>query len=192
MEELKQRILREGKHLGRGILKVDSFLTHQVDMELMARVGEELARRFQHSGANKVLTAEISGIAPAALTAMALHVPVIYARKIKPITMPAQVYRQTAPSHTKGNLVDLFVSPEFLKAGDRVLIVDDFLATGQTILALSRIVQESGATLVGIGSVIEKTFEGGRELLRGLNVPIESCVMITAMEGDRIVFKDEG
>jgi xanthine phosphoribosyltransferase len=188
MKELQERILRDGRHLGNGILKVDSFLTHQVDLALMMRVGQELARRFWGTGVTKVLTAEISGIAPAVLTAYALGVPVVYARKNKPITMPARVYHQTAPSHTKGGLVEMNVSPEFLGRDERVLIVDDFLATGQTILALSRIVQESGATLVGIGCVVEKTFEGGRDLLAAQNVPIESLAIIVAMEGDRIVF----
>jgi len=188
MRELKERILRDGRHLGGGILKVDSFLTHQVDLGLMMRVGQELARRFWGMGVTKVLTAEISGIAPAVLTAYALGVPVVYARKHKPITMPSEVYHQTAPSHTKGGVVEMNVSPEFLGKGERVLIVDDFLASGQTIGALARIVQESGATLVGIGCVVEKSFEGGRSLLSSLDVPIESLAVIAAMEGERIVF----
>ena len=192
MDELKERIRRDGKHLGRGILKVDSFLTHQVDLQLMARVGHEMARRFQNVGATKVLTAEISGIAPAAFTALALGVPMIYARKVRPITMPAKVYEQTAPSHTKGDMVRLVVSPEFLKPGERVLIIDDFLATGQTIAALARIVAESGATLVGIGSCIEKRFEGGRALLRQWNVPIHALALIERIDGDEITFGNEG
>ena len=192
MQELKERIRRDGKHLGRGILKVDSFLTHQVDLQLMMRVGQEMARRFRDVGATKVLTAEISGIAPAAFTALALGVPMIYARKVRPITMPAQVYEQTAPSHTKGSIVHLVVSPEFLKPGERVLIIDDFLATGQTIAALARIVRESGATLVGIGSCIEKRFEGGRVLLRDWNVPIRALALIERIDGDEIGFGDEG
>ncbi len=192
MEELKERIRRDGKHLGRGILKVDSFLTHQVDLQLMMRAGQEMARRFKDVGATKVLTAEISGIAPAAFTALALGVPMIYARKVRPVTMPSRVYEQTAPSHTKGSIVHLIVSPEFLGPGERVLIVDDFLATGQTIAALARIVAESGATLVGIGSCIEKSFEGGRTLLRPWNVPIHALALIQRLDGDEIVFGDEG
>jgi len=189
MQELRERIEREGHNLGRGILKVDSFINHQVDAELMMAVGRELARRFAHAGATKVVTAEISGIAPALTTALALEIPVVYARKTKPITMPERVYRDTAPSHTKGKLVELLVSPEVLAAADRVLIVDDFLATGQTIAALARIVAQSGATLVGVGTVIEKTFEGGRALLAATcNVPIESLVVITDMSDGRIVF----
>ena len=190
MEALKERIKREGQNLGGGILKVDSFINHQVDPELMVAVGQELAKRFADVGATKVLTAEISGIAPALTTALALGVPVVYARKSKPITMPEKVYRQTAPSHTKGRKVELMASPEFLRPGDRILIIDDFLATGQTISALVRLVAESGATLVGIGAVIEKAFEGGRALLEGLGVPIESLVVITDMSDGRIVFAE--
>jgi xanthine phosphoribosyltransferase len=188
VQVLKERILKEGKNLGGGILKVDSFINHQVDPQFMMEVGRELARRFAHLEITKVLTAEISGIAPALTTALALGVPLVYARKTRPITMVDGAYREVAPSHTKGKMVELIVSVEFLKPGDKVLIVDDFLATGQTIDALARIVKMSGATLVGIGTVIEKTFEGGRERLQYLNVPIESLVKITDMADGRIVF----
>jgi xanthine phosphoribosyltransferase len=191
VDELKERIRRDGRHLGRGILKVDSFLTHQVDLLLMQRAGQDLARRFAHAGASKVLTAEISGIAPAAFTALALGIPMIYARKVRPITMPTPVYEETAPSHTKGTMVSLIVSPEFLGPTDRVLIIDDFLATGQTIAALARIVRSSGAILVGIGSCIEKTFEGGRALLQPLDVPIYSLALIHRLDGDAIEFGDD-
>lgn len=168
---------------------MDSFINHQVDAGLMMDAGSELGRRFARVRASKVLTAEISGIAPALTTALALHIPVVYARKSKPITMPEQVYRETAPSHTKGTMVELLVSPEVLQATDRVLIVDDFLATGQTIAALARIVQQSGATLVGVAAVIEKTFEGGRELLMTqFDVPVESLVIITDMSNGQIIF----
>ena len=190
MEVLKERIKREGQNLGRGILKVDGFVNHQVDPELMVTVGRELAGRFGDAGANKVLTAEISGIAPALTTAMALGIPVVYARKTKPITMPPDVYRQKAPSHTKGVEIELMASPEFLGPEDRVLIVDDFLATGNTINALVRLVEQSGATLVGIGTVIEKAFEGGRAKLEYLGVPIESLVVITDMSDGKIVFAE--
>ena len=189
MEELRERIVREGRNLGRGILKVDSFVNHQVDVQLMMLVGRELARRFAQARATKVLTAEISGIAPAVTTALALSVPVVYARKSKPITMPEEVYRASAPSHTKGHLVELMVSPEVLGESDRVLIIDDFLATGQTIAALARIVESSGGTLVGIGTLIEKTFEQGRPLLSSqFHVPIESLVIISDMSDGRIAF----
>ena len=188
VDELKERILRDGKNLGGGILKVDSFVNHQVDPLLMNACGKEFARRFASVGATKVLTAEISGIAPALTTAIHLGLPVVYARKHKPITMPDQVYLTLAPSHTKGRMVELIVSPEYLANGEKVLIIDDFLASGQTILGLARLAEASGSRIVGIGALIEKIFEGGREALKVLNVPIESLACITSMDDEQIVF----
>jgi xanthine phosphoribosyltransferase len=190
MQVLRERILAEGRNLGRGILKVDTFINHQVDPGLMMAAGDELARRFRSLGATKVLTAEISGIAPALATALALGVPVVYARKVKPVTMPETTYRETAPSHTKGRMVELFVSPEMISPADRILVVDDFLASGQTISALIRLVKQAGASLIGVGAVIEKSFEGGRGFLRGEGVPIEALVTIRSMEDGRIEFED--
>ncbi len=188
MKELRERILREGKNLGNGILKVDGFINHQVDPLLMDACGREFARRFAPLGATKVLTAEISGIAPALTTALHLGLPVVYARKHKPITMPDQVYLTLAPSHTKGRMVELIVSPEYLANGERVLIIDDFLATGATILGLVRLAEAAGSRVVGIGALIEKLFEGGRKALEPLGVPIESLVCITSMDNDQIIF----
>ena len=188
VDELKERILRDGKNLGGGILKVDSFVNHQVDPLLMNACGREFARRFANVGATKVLTAEISGIAPALTTAIHLGLPVVYARKHKPITMPDQVYLTLAPSHTKGRMVELIVSPEYLANGEKVLIIDDFLASGQTILGLARLAEASGSKIVGIGALIEKSFEGGRDALKVLNVPIESLACITSLDDEQIVF----
>jgi xanthine phosphoribosyltransferase len=188
LEELEQRIRKDGRNLGGGILKVDGFINHQVDPALMDACGREFARRFAQVGATKVLTAEISGIAPAITTALHLGVPVVYARKTKPITMPDQVFLTLAPSHTKGVMVELIISPEHLQSGEKVLIIDDFLASGATIQGLVRLAQTAGSRVVGIGALIEKTFEGGRELLRPLGVPIESLTCITSMEGDQIIF----
>jgi xanthine phosphoribosyltransferase len=188
MEALRKRIVDEGQNLGRGILKIDSFLNHQVDAELMEAVGEEIAQRFAASDVTLVLTAEVSGIIPAIMTGKAMgNIPVLYARKHKPITMMEPVYVDGAPSHTKGGEVLLMVSPEFLHDSDRVLIVDDFLATGRTIDALGRIVANSGATLVGIATVVEKTFEGGREMLKHWGVPIEAMATIINMDEGKIV-----
>ena len=188
MKELKERILRDGKNLGGGILKVDSFINHQVDPGLMDACGREFAVRFAKVNATKILTAEISGIAPALMTALHLGLPVVYARKTKPITMPDQVFLTLAPSHTKGRMVELIVSPEYLAHGERILIIDDFLATGSTIHGLVRLAQTAGAAIVGIGALIEKSFEGGRAALKELGVPVESLVSIQSMEGDSIVF----
>ncbi len=190
MQALKDRILREGKNLGNGILKVDGFINHQVDPALMFACGEEFARRFRDIGATKVLTAEISGIAPAVMTGLQLNLPVVYARKHKPITMPDQVFLTLTPSHTKGRTVELIISPEFLAGGERLLLIDDFLATGATILGLVRLAQTAGAQVVGIGTLVEKVFEGGREALAHLNIPIESLAPILDMRGDEIIFAD--
>lgn len=187
MKALRDRILAEGRNLGSGILKVDGFINHQVDPRLMDGCGRELAERFSRVEATKVLTAEISGIAPALTTARHLGVPVVYARKSRPITMPDQVFLTTAPSHTKGRSVELIVSPEYLGPGERVLIVDDFLATGQTILGLARLAAAAGSTIVGVGVVIEKTFEGGREALGRLEVPVEALAQVTDMSHGRII-----
>jgi xanthine phosphoribosyltransferase len=190
VDQLKQRIIRDGKNLGGGILKVDSFINHQVDPALMDACGREFAARFAKVGATKILTAEISGIAPALMTALHLGLPVVYARKTKPITMPDQVFLTLAPSHTKGRMVELIVSPEYLGHGEKILIIDDFLATGSTIHGLVRLAQTAGAAIVGIGALIEKSFEGGRAALKELNVPIESLVCILSMDGDNIVLGD--
>ena len=190
MDLLKQRILAEGRNLGQGILKVDGFINHQVDPRLMHACGAELAARFGHLGATKVLTAEISGIAPALTTAYHLGLPVVYARKQKPITMPNEIFLTLAPSHTKGRTVELIVSPEYLGASERILIIDDFLASGQTILGLARLAQAAGARVIGIGALIEKSFEGGRTLLAPLGVPIEALAIIANMDAGQIVFAD--
>jgi xanthine phosphoribosyltransferase len=192
MEALEQRILAEGRNLGQGILKVDSFVNHQVDPALMLACGQEFARLFKDTQPTKVLTAEISGIAPALMTALVLNIPVVYARKTKPVTMPDTVFLTTAPSHTKKRDVEIMASPEYLQPGERVLIIDDFLATGQTILALARIAKAAGAEIVGVGALIEKSFEGGRQVLKGLHVPVKSLALISDMRGGTITFSHSG
>ncbi|MBC8332113.1 MAG: xanthine phosphoribosyltransferase [Anaerolineae bacterium] len=188
MQSLIQRIKNEGQNLGNGILKVDSFVNHQVDPQLMDEAGREFARHFKNIGATKILTAEISGIAPAVFTGLHMNLPVVYARKRKPITMPDQVLLTLAPSHTKGRTVELIVSPEYLAGGENVLIIDDFLASGATIMGLVRLAEAAGANLVGIGALIEKTFEPGRAILAPLGVPIVSLAAVKSMEGDKISF----
>lgn len=190
MKLLQERIRSEGQNLGNGILKIDSFLNHQIDAELMEQVGVDMARRYQSVHPTRILTAEVSGLIPAAMVGKAMgNLPVVYARKKKPITMMEPVYLETAPSHTKGSEVSLMVSPQFLHKSDRILIVDDFLASGRTIDALARIVKRSGATLVGITAVVEKLFEGGRQLLAYWNVPIYSAAIITNMDDGKIELK---
>lgn len=188
MQLLKERIQKDGRNLGGGILKVDGFINHQVDPALMEACGKEFARHFKDSGATKILTAEISGIAPALTTGLHLNLPVVYARKNKPITMPDQVFLTLAPSHTKGRMVELIVSPEYLSGGEKVLIIDDFLASGATILGLARLAQTAGARIVGVGALVEKTFEEGRQALASLQVPVVSLVAIRSMDGEQIEF----
>ena len=190
MKALKERIRQEGKNLGNGILKVDSFMNHQVDPALMLAVGGALAAHFGAMGITKVLTAEISGIAPALTTALALGVPVVYGRKTKPITMPENVYVARAPSHTKGQEVHLMVSPEFIGPVDKVLIIDDFLATGFTIMALVRLARQAGAEVIGVGAVIEKSFEGGRAQLEEMGLQVRSLAVIEQMTDDEIIFAE--
>jgi len=190
MKELIERIKKDGVNLGGGILKVDSFINHEVDAMLMEACGRELAKRFRPVNPTKVLTAEISGIAPALMTAKFLEIPVVFARKSKPVTMPNQVYLTLAPSHTRGIMNDLIVSPECLQPGERVLIIDDFLASGATIFGLERLAQAAGTELVGIGALIEKRFEEGRKKLENLNVPVESLACIISMNDGKIIFDE--
>ena len=191
MKALIERILAEGVHLGDGILKVDSIINHQLDPHLMANMGAVFAQRFAGTKIDRILTAEISGIAPALMTGIEMDVPVVYARKRKPITMSGPVFLETAPSHTKGGETLLLVSAEFLHADENVLIIDDFLASGKTLLALSRIVTSAKANLVGVGVVVEKSFEGGRAaVLEKYDVPIHALATISSMEGDTITIDD--
>lgn len=188
MQALKERILAEGLNLGNGILKIDSLLNHQLDPVLMAGMGKEFAAVFAAVKPDRILTAEISGIAPALMTAIEMNVPIVYARKKQPITMRGVIYVESAPSHTKGGMVDLLVSGEFLKSGERILIIDDFLATGQTLMALDRLVQSAKAQVVGVGVVVEKTFEGGRDamLKAGIACPIHALATIVNMDDGKI------
>ncbi len=192
MQALKERILAEGRNLGSGILKIDSLLNHQIYPDLMQQMGQEIAARFSGTAIDRILTAEISGIAPALMTGLALGVPIVYARKIKPITMFGPIFLETAPSHTKGSDVNLLVSAEFMPTDQNVLVIDDFLATGKTLRALARIVEGAGSRVVGVGVVVEKSFEGGRDYMRvkGYTMPIEALVTITSMDDGKIVFAD--
>lgn len=192
MQALIKRIKAEGKNLGEGILKVDSIINHQLDPQLMVEMGQEMAAHFTDIKVDRILTAEISGIAPALMTATILNVPVVYARKKKPITMAGPVFLETAPSHTKGGETMLLVSSEFLHEDENILIIDDFLATGKTLMALARIILSAKANLVGVGVVVEKTFEGGRgRMLDKYDIPIHALATITSMDGDTITLLDE-
>ena len=181
LPELVEKKPFRRQNLGNGDPKVMAD-NHRVDAALMQRCGSAFAEHLS-TAPDLVLTAEISGIAPALMTAAALGCKVVYARKKRPVTMPEDAYMALAPSRTKGSITPLMVSPEFLKGGERVLIIDDFLASGQTIQGLTELCAQAGATLVGIGALVEKTFEHGRQLLAEHQVPIYSLAQITSLNG---------
>lgn len=190
MQRLAEAIQGGGLNLGHGILKVDHILNHQIDPGLMRAIGQEMARRFRSAPVDRILTCEVSGIAPALATGLALDVPVVYARKHKPITMSGPVYLETAPSHTRGGEVTLMVAAEFLHAGEHVLVIDDFLASGLTTLAMLRMVVSAQASVAGVGVVIEKSFEQGRACLSSAGfreIPVEALAVVTSMQDGRIV-----
>lgn len=190
-QALSERVLAEGQNLGNGILKIDSFLNHQLDPELIMLAGEHFAACFKEARIDRILSAEVSGIAPAMATGYSLDVPVVYARKTKPVTMFGPIFLETAPSHTKGAEVNLMVAAEFMPPGQRVLIVDDFLASGKTIKSLVRMVHEAKCELVGIACVVEKQFEEGRDVLSKYGVPIETIVKIASMDNGQIILAEE-
>ncbi len=187
MQDLIERIKADGQYLGNGIVKVDSFMNHQLDPRLMKNIGQEFANEFGRYSPTRILTAETSGIAPALSTAMVLEVPVVFARKHRPVTM-TEPLQESAQSHTKGGIVQLMVAPEYLSPADRVLIIDDFLATARTIEALARLVQKRGATLIGIGAVIEKVYSKGRPVLEPFGVPIVALARIEQIDEKGITF----
>jgi xanthine phosphoribosyltransferase len=188
MLELVERIKHEGIHVGGGIVKLDGFLNHQVDAGLTERMGAEFVTRFggvTASTPTKIVTAEVSGIPSALATARLLGIPMLYARKHQSSVMTDVYYFAQATSRTKGTEINLLISKRYLGQGDRVLIIDDFLATGSTISALASLVDASGAQLLGIGCVVEKPFEKGRERLAHLGVPIETLARIE-FDGDQL------
>jgi xanthine phosphoribosyltransferase len=189
MQQLVERIRLEALHLGQGMIKLDSLINHQLDSSLTLEMGQVFKSKLEGLGVvkiSKVITVEVSGIAPALATAYAFGVPLVYARKNQPITMSANPYTASAVSRTKGGHVTLHLAREFLSAQDHVVLIDDFLASGKTILALAEIVQQSGATLLGIGGVVEKPYEAGRQRLEPLGVPIVSLACIEGVEGDQV------
>ena len=176
MKKLEERILHDGNVLGENILKVDSFLTHQVDFSLMKEIGRVFADRFRESGITKVVTIEASGIAPAVYTAEALGVPMIFAKKAKNITM------------TEGILTAVSIAGKFLSPSDKVLVIDDFLANGQAAKGLVEIIRQAGASVEAIGIVIEKSFQSGRKLLEDDGQRVVSLARIEKFENGKVVF----
>ena len=188
MEILKQKIRDYGVLVSDQILKVDSFLNHQLDPDFIVEVGKEFADRFQHDEVTKILTVEASGISVSLTTAMEIKVPVVFAKKNKPSTLQGKVYTSVVHSFTRDETVNISVAASYLEKNDRVLIIDDFLAMGSAAKGLVDIVRQSGATLIGVGVVIEKGFQKGGDLLRADGIRVESLVIIKSLAFGQIEF----
>ncbi|PRX28022.1 xanthine phosphoribosyltransferase [Orenia metallireducens] len=188
MKLLKEKIKEDGKLIGSNILKVDSFLNHQIDPKLMAEIGKEFAQRFHKEEITKVLTIEASGIAVALMVGLELDVPVLFAKKKKASTMDGRVYTGKVESFTKNQVYDISVAAKYLNEDDKVLIIDDFLAMGQASQGLIEIVEDAQAKLAGVGIVIEKGFQPGGKQLRKQGVRVESLAIIESLEDNQISF----
>ena len=188
MKALKERILRDGKCFEGGILKVDNFINHQMDPILMKSMAVEFVRRFASTKINKVLTVEASGIAPAIMVGYLLELPVVFAKKKKPVTMDNMLATQIF-SFTKGRTYDVCVSKDFLCPGDKVLFIDDFLANGNAAKGIIDLVDQAGAELVGMGFLIEKAFQEGGDWLREQGIHVESLAIIESLDNCEIKFK---
>ena len=191
MELLKERIRKDGKIRGTEVLKVDSFLNHQMDVDLFDAIGAEFKRRFVDCEINKILTIEASGIGIACLAARHFHCPVVFAKKSQSRNISPDVYTARVESFTHGKVYDVVVSREYLNPGDKILLIDDFLANGEALRGLAKLVRDSGAELVGAGIVIEKAFQPGGDNLRAEGMRVESLARVSAMsETDCITFVD--
>ena len=192
MKLLEERIRRDGKIKGGDVLKVDSFLNHQMDVELFQEIGKEFKRLFGDCGVTKILTIEASGIGIACVTAQFFGCPVIFAKKNKTKNIAGDVYTSKVESFTHGKVYDIIVSKEFLLPTDRVLLIDDFLANGSALQGLIKLVRDAGATLVGAGICVEKAFQPGGDLIRNMGVRVESLARVKSMsEEGGVVFCDE-
>lgn len=191
MELLKQKIMKEGIVLSGQVLKVDSFLNHQMDPLLMMELGKEFARRFENEGVNRILTIESSGIAPAIMTALVMEVPMIFARKQKSLTLRDDIYVQEVFSFTKQEKNEITIAKKFIQPGDRVLILDDFLAHGEAAFGLARIAEQAGAVVAGIGIVIEKSFQQGADKLTAAGYRLESLARIASLDNNEVRFVEE-
>ena len=191
MRLLEERIRRDGKVFPGNILKVDSFLNHQVDVELLGQIGEEFYRLFAADRIDKILTIEASGIGIACIAAQKFGVPMVFAKKTQTKNIASDVYTSRVQSFTHGKVYDIIVSKEFLHAGERILILDDFLAKGQALLGMIELVRAAGAIPVGAGIVIEKGFQEGGDLVRKTGIHLESLAIVESMGDDgSIVFRN--
>ncbi|MDW3925385.1 xanthine phosphoribosyltransferase [Staphylococcus saprophyticus] len=188
MDLLKQKVEADGVVIDEKILKVDGFLNHQIDARLMHDVGQSFYEQFKDEGITKILTIEASGIAPAIMAAMHFDVPCLFAKKAKPSTLKKGVYQAEIHSFTKNTTSTVVVSDEFLGENDRVLIIDDFLANGDASLGLNEIVKQAKATTVGIGIVVEKSFQPGRERLEEAGLTVSSLCKVASLSGNKVTF----
>lgn len=190
MQLLKDMIAEKGKVFPGNILKVDSFLNHQIDTDFLNEVGKEYYRRFKDDNVNKILTIEASGIGIACIAAQHFSVPVVFAKKNKTKNIASDVYSSKVVSYTHAREYTVIVSKQFLSPEDRVVILDDFLANGCAMIGLIDIVKRSGATLVGVGAVIEKGFQGGGDKLRNEGIRVESLAVIDKMDENTITYRN--
>ena len=188
MELLEQRILTDGKVLPGGILKVDGFLNHQIDPQLLYEMALEFKRLYDGTGINKILTIEASGRAMASMTGYVFSRPLVFAKKSKTKNISNNVYSVEVASFTHGNTNTVVVSKEYLSAKDRVLIVDDFLATGAALVGLKALVEQAGGVVVGAGIAVEKVFQGGGDMLRSQGLRVESLAKIASMDDHGLKF----
>lgn len=192
MKLLQERIVKDGQIEAGNILKVDSFLNHQIDVSLLEEIGKEFHRQFARQTVNKILTIEASGIAIACIAARYFQVPVVFAKKTRSLNIAGDVYTAKVESFTHKNTNDIIVSKKFLSPGDRILIVDDFLANGKAILGLAKLVEQAGATLVGAGVVIEKGFQDGGKRIREAGIDLRSLAIVEEMDTEHgIRFREE-
>ena len=188
MHALEQKILAEGIVLSEAVLKVDSFLNHQIDPVMMQQIGQEFARLFKDAGITKIITIEASGIAPAVMAGLELGVPVIFARKYQSLTLKDDLYRSKVFSFTKQTESTIAISNKHISASDKVLVIDDFLANGQAALGLADLIHQANAEVVGIGIVIEKSFQPGRELLLERGYRVESLAQVKSLANGTVEF----
>ena len=188
MHALEQKILAEGIVLSDQFLKVDSFLNHQIDPKLMQQIGQEFARLFKNAGITKIITIEASGIAPAVMAGLELGVPVIFARKYQSLTLKDDLYRSKVFSFTKQTESTIAISNKHISASDKVLVIDDFLANGQAALGLADLIHQAEAEVVGIGIVIEKSFQPGRDILLEKGYRVESLARVKSLGNGTVEF----
>lgn len=191
MTTLNERIKKDGIVVNENILKIDSFLNHQIDPHIISQIAEQFYNHYKEAGVTKILTIEASGIAPAVMTAQQFGVPMLFAKKATPSTLSEEQYKTKIHSYTKGSTHSVIVSKKYLSQNDVVLIVDDFLASGQAAMGLINLVEQAGAKVAGVGICVEKSFQEGREKLEKMNIDVYSISRIASLKSNKISFVEE-